>query len=295
MSLDEALRDFLAYMDIERGYSTNTIEGYRVDLQVLFRYLQVEHGLERVSEIEPRHIRHFLAYVKTERRNCNKTMARKLSVIKSFFAFLLKEGRLDRDPSRGFDTIRFPRRLPVFLSREEAEDFLEAAGKYGPEPTRDFALFLLMLQCGLRVSEVTTLTLDCLDLENGMIRVTGKGAKERLLPLTSRTVRALEAYLKERPSSQHREVFLNRRRRPLTTDGVRHIFRRIVSHTYLKDRPHLTVHKLRHTCLTLLLQQGVDLRTLQHIAGHASVATTQIYTHVTQEQVRSAMEKHPLG
>lgn len=296
-----AVQDFLAYLEIERNASPGTIQGYRQDLEVFLRYLAGEMGVKPedvdLEKVRRSHIRRFLAYLKKDRSNTSRTINRKLCALRSFYRFLKEsdEWKLNADPAAGVASLKFSQKLPVYLTLDETEQLLASIKENSSYPERDYAIFLLFVQCGCRFSEVLNLTLDCIDLQEKTLRILGKGRKERIVPLTNRTVQALREYLRVRDPAVSTDVlFLNNTGRPLQASGLRFIFRRVVERSSLKKK-NLTPHKLRHTCLTLLLQAGVDIRTLQQIAGHSNISTTQIYTHVSQEEVRRGMEKHPLG
>lgn len=187
------------------------------------------------------------------------------------------------------------KRLPVYFTEEEAAALLEAAAAFR-YPARNVAMFRFFLQTGCRIGELLSLELSRLDLKGRTVRLIGKGNKERQVPLTERTCRALQEYLEVRRPVCANEpaVFLNKDGRAISRRGVQKLFERVCERAGL-SRPGLSIHKLRHTCLTLLLQQGVDLVTLKQIAGHENISTTEIYLHVTQKEVRQAIEKHPLG
>jgi integrase/recombinase XerC len=184
----------------------------------------------------------------------------------------------------------------VFLNLEEAEALIKASRMDSIRPYRDHAMIRLFLQTGLRLDELVRLERSDINLREGYIRVRGKGDKERLLPLTEATARALQEHLERLlpASPQIEKVFLNQRGQPITWRGVQMIFDRICRQAGLV-RPGLSPHKLRHTCLTLLLREGVDLMTLKELAGHASISSTAVYAHVDLDDVRNAVEKHPLG
>lgn len=301
MPVHPVVEDFLTYLEIERNASPGTVRGYRQDLVVFFRYMGEELGTSPekvdIAAIHRSHLRRFLAYLKNERNNATRTINRKLCAIRSLYKFLndSDEWQLKQNPTTGLTSLRYNRLLPVYLTLDEVEQLLASVRAQSSFPERDYAIFLIFLQCGCRFSEVLGLTLQSVDLKEATLRILGKGRKERIVPLTPRTVDALRAYLKARkPVVSTDKLFLNNKRRPLQAAGLRHIFATAIARSPLKKK-NLTPHKLRHTCLTLLMQAGVDIRTLQEIAGHSNISTTQIYTHVSQQEVRREMSKHPLG
>lgn len=292
-------KQYSDHLLIERGVSVATVNGYGLDLELFFGYLAGQLKTERIvpDQIEPVHILGFLTHSARERGNVAKTRNRKLAALKSYFNYLERYGKLGEaeSPVKRFQSVRTPKRLPVYFSKEESEALLTAAEsfRYG---VRNVAMFRLFLQTGCRIGELLTLDLSRLDLKGRTVRLIGKGNKERMVPLTEKTRRALEEYLNIRRPADAREsaVFLNKDGKAISRRGVQKLFERICEEAGL-TRPGLSIHKLRHTCLTLLLQQGVDLVTLKQIAGHENISTTEIYLHVTQDEVRSAIDKHPLG
>ena len=250
------------------------------------------------SQINHEHIRDFLACMETERGNGPRARNRKLASICNYFNFLVLEGRLQfkRNPARRIKKVREPVTLPVILSLEEAKELIEAARLYAFRPYRGHAMMRLFLQTGLRLDELVHMERRDINLKEGYVRVRGKGDKERLIPLTEATAQALEIHLERMlPASPRIEkVFLNHHGRPVTWRGVQMIFDRICRQAGLL-RPGLSPHKLRHTCLTLLYREGVDLMTLKELAGHEDISSTEIYAHVDMSDVRKAVEKHPLG
>ena len=299
--LHPALADFLFYLQVERAASTNTISGYRSDLQMFLHFLAGRFASEPhqvdLSSVSRRDVRAFIAYLKNQRQNQARTINAKLSAIRSFYRFLVGSGEwsIQRNPVDGISSLREEKRLPEYLSLDEAEQLLESIQEHSDHPQRDYAIFMVLLQCGCRASELTGITIDSIDLKARTLRVYGKGSKERIVPLTWRTLRALEDYLAVRkPKVETDTLFLNDMGGPLTYEVLRRIFHDNVNRSPLKGR-NLTPHKLRHTCLTLLMQAGVDIRTVQEIAGHSNIATTQIYTHVSIERAKAEMKKHPLG
>jgi integrase/recombinase XerD len=255
-------------------------------------------GLSSPEEITPAHV---LLYLSALRRRglAEETLARRLSALRGFFAFLVLEHGLSENPLALIEGPRPRRKLPVVLSPEETKRLLEAPDPSSPIGLRDRAMLELTYSSGLRVSELLGLCLFDLNLEVGFVRVRGKGSKERLVPIGDYAREALQAYLKKgRPkllkNFDEPHVFLNRRGRPLT----RQRFWQIIKKNALKAglRTDITPHVLRHSFATHLLEQGADLRTVQMMLGHASLSTTQIYTHVQAETLRRIHAKyHPRG
>ncbi len=187
-----------------------------------------------------------------------------------------------------------PKTLPIYLTLEESVLLLEAAAKLSSHPERDHAVFRLLLQTGCRVGELVKLKVYDLNLEEKYIKVTGKGNKQRLIPLTPNTCQALEKYMDVRSKiiSDQDSLFLDSNGNPLNWYIISETFKMLCLETGI-EKPNLTLHKLRHTCLTLLLKAGVDLPVLKQIAGHERISTTVKYTHITQREIRNALRKHP--
>ena len=294
-------QEYTDYLDIECGNQPRSIEAYLIDLRVFFRYLRNKQNGEGPidpSGINHEQIREFLDYMVEERKNGPRARNRKLAAIRNYFNFLVLDGLLKfkRNPARRIKKAREPVSIPVILSLEEAKVLVKAARLYAFRPYRDHAIMQLFLQTGLRLDELTRLERGDINLDEEYVRVRGKGDKERLVPLTETTIKALETHLERMlPASPDiRKVFLNQHGKPVTRRGVQMIFERICNAAGLV-RKGLSPHKLRHTCLTLLYREGVDLMTLKELAGHDDIGSTEIYAHVDMSDVRRAVEKHPLG
>ncbi|MDW7685375.1 MAG: tyrosine-type recombinase/integrase [Bacillota bacterium] len=290
-------QSFVDYLAIERGLTERSIEAYCIDLRVFAGYMDERAAGWDVAGVTDKHVRGFLGYLKKERDNGPITRNRKLASLRSYFQFLELEGHIREatSPTRRLRDVKTSRTLPVFLNQADGEALLSGAKMDSRYPERDYALIQFFLQTGCRLNEVVQMELDHLHLGEGYVRVRGKGGRERFVPLTESTCRALEAYLVVRsPKVQTKRVFLSHRGIAISRRGVQELFERICKKAGV-EREKLSVHKLRHTCLTLLMKAGVNLVTLQEIAGHENISTTGIYVHVTRNEVRAAMEKHPLG
>lgn len=286
----ELIESFLTYLSDERRYSPNTIIGYRTDLQLLQEYLE-NNNIKSFNEVTPNHLQGFLSFVRRQLENGPAAQARKLFSIRSFFRYLSKAGIIESNPAADLEPPKLPRRLPVFLSEREARTLLEIpSGKWA---ARNRAIFTVFLYCGLRVSELCNLDLVDVDLEDGILRVIGKGDKERIVPLANEVKQALEQYLAERPhDTSSPALFLSYRKTRITARGVQKILKNYARAANIK-KP-VTPHKLRHTCATLLYDEG-SLLELQRLLGHASPATTQIYAHIQDKQIRRLINRHPLS
>jgi integrase/recombinase XerD len=290
--------DFLAYLELERGLSRNTLEAYRSDL------LQFGRFLERREVAVTRASHNDLAAFMTELagNSAAATLGRKVACLRSFYRHLRLEGVVEHDPSADLRGPRKTQRLPRVLTRQEVARLLREPSGTEPLALRDRALLELMYACGLRVSEVTGLELRDVDVEEGMLCARGKGSKERLVPIGRQAIAALEAYVaRGRPAlagsdgagaKRELKLFVNRRGGGLTRQGLYKIVQGHARGAGLQER--MSPHTLRHSFATHLLAGGCDLRSLQEMLGHADLATTQVYTHLSAERLKDAyFSAHP--
>lgn len=297
--LSELTLDFLAYLELERGLSRNTLEAYRSDLQQLGEFLG-RHGVDPL-DVDAQLLSRFVSEL-AEGRNDRRpaaaaTLQRKIACVRSFYRHLRREGLLDTDPTSDVRPPRSRARLPRVLSRDQVNRLLDQPTGNSHAALRDRALLETMYACGLRASEAITLTLGELDLEAGVLIAHGKGSKERIVPIGSRARETLRTYLDQaRPAlvglRDEAHVFLNLRGQPLSRQGLYKIVQRHARSAGLDSR--MSPHTLRHTFATHLLAGGCDLRSLQEMLGHADIGTTQIYTHLSAERLRDVyFEAHP--
>ena len=282
-------------MRAEKGASPNTLRAYRTDLGQFLRFVEAEETYNTIADIDHRTIRRFLASMAGSISSA--TSARKLSAIRSLFDFLVRTDVLPGNPARRVRMPRLPRRLPTFVTREEASTLLKTDGENDTAlARRDVVILELLYGSGLRVSELAAL--DVTDIRPGspLIRVVGKGSKERQVPISPLAQRAVEHYLELRgrlaPGADEVALLLNARGGRLGDRSIRRIVKRSgLLAAILKD---LHPHALRHSFATHLLEGGADLRSIQEMLGHASLATTQRYTHLTIEQLMEVYEScHP--
>jgi len=286
----ELVLDFLAHLELERGLARNTLEAYRSDLLAFGRHL-TEHGVDPET-VSSREIADYLADLASgdERPGASAaTIRRKSACLRSFYRHLRRERLRESDPTAALAAPKRPAKLPDVLSRDEVRELLAAPAGDEPVALRDRALLETMYACGLRASEATGLELADVDLEIGVLRARGKGSKERVVPVGRAARAALRAYLdRARPklAGQRLEsnVFLNLRGGALSRQGLYGIVVRHGRAAGLGGR--LSPHTLRHTFATHLLAGGCDLRSLQEMLGHADVATTQIYTHLSSGRLK---------
>ncbi len=298
--MDTHLLDlYLSVLAVEKGYSSKTVEAYASDLNDFFSFME-ERGLKSLAEVKAPHILLYLAKQR-ERGISPETVARRLSALRGFFKYLVLEHDFSENPLTLVEGPRLSRKLPVVLSAREVEKLLEAPDISTPLGLRDRAMLEILYASGLRVSEMVTLKLFDLNLEIGFVRVMGKGNKERLVPIGEVAKEFVSKYLKEaRPKLlgkrfDEAHIFLNKRGCPLTRQRFWQIIKTYALKAGLNPKD-ITPHSLRHSFATHLLERGADLRTVQMLLGHASLATTQIYTHVQAETLRKVHEKyHPRG
>jgi integrase/recombinase XerD len=298
-SFEHHVLDFLAYLEFERGLSRNTLEAYRSDLLQLGAFLRREEvGL---LSAEHEHLAAFLAELASGAEDrppvAPATLQRKAACLRSFYRHLRRENILERDPTADLRAPRKSQRLPQVLSRDEVRRLLEAPRGTDPAALRDRALLELMYACGLRASEAIGLDVGDLDLRLGVLRARGKGSKERIVPAGRQAIAAVRVYLSHgRPVlvglRDEAKLFVNRRGGGLTRQGLYKIVQRHARAAGLDGK--MSPHTLRHTFATHLLAGGCDLRSLQEMLGHADIATTQIYTHLSAERLKESYFKaHP--
>jgi integrase/recombinase XerD len=290
--------DFLAYLELERGLSRNTLNAYRTDLLQFGSFL-AERGSDALS-VRPTDVSEFLADLATGngRPPCSAaTIHRKAACLRSFYKHLRREELVAEDPTAALNAPRRARKLPHVLNYSEVQRLL--ATPRGSEPTalRDRALLEVMYACGLRASETIGLEAADVDLQRGFLRAHGKGSKERLVPLGSKAVAAINSYLRGgRPQlvgeRSEPKLFVNFRGGPLTRQGLYKIVQKHARAAGLDGK--MSPHTLRHSFATHLLAGGCDLRAVQEMLGHADVSTTQMYTHLSGEQLKEAyFRAHP--
>jgi len=294
------IEGFLDFLRVEKGYSNNTTAAYRNDLVQFAEYLADHTGRPAPdwTDVNKDGIISYILELK-EREYASSTVARKIAAIKSFFHFLTSEESLKDDPTATLDSPKVKKRLPVTLSYEEVNRLLAMPGQGdSPKAVRDRALLELLYATGMRVTEIVSLDLEDINLASATVRVTrGKGGKERIIPIHSRAVEALNAYLgKARmqllKDPSERALFLNHRGARLTRQGLWLIVKCYVREAGIHAE--VTPHTLRHSFATHLLNGKADLRHVQELLGHANISTTQIYTHISSERLRVAYdEAHP--
>ena len=297
--LSDLMLDFLGYLELERGLSRNTLEAYRSDIQQLGEFL-ARRGLDPLT-ITPVQLASFVSELADGRDArpavAPATLQRKVACLRSFYRHLRRDRLIGHDPAAELRGPRSRARLPNVLSRDEVTHLLAQPTGSSPAALRDRALLETMYACGLRASEAIGLELSSLDLDTGVLRAHGKGSKERIVPIGSKAIEGLRAYLdKGRPRlvglGEEPRVFVNLRGSGLSRQGLYKIVRRHAASAGLAHR--MSPHTLRHSFATHLLAGGCDLRSLQEMLGHADIATTQMYTHLTADRLRDVyFDAHP--
>jgi integrase/recombinase XerC len=298
MSMHAAIDGFLRYLKVERNSSDLTLKSYSEDFNSLFDYLTDRVGaVSGPADLDVSTLRGYVAYLH-ECDYAKTTIARRLACLRSFLRYCQREGLVTSNPAKALRTPRAGRKLPHFLTGEQIVTLLESPPANEPEGLRDRALLETMYSAGLRVAELVGLNLDHWDRDANILRVFGKGKKERIAPVGRHAAKALYAWLEVRQPSEKAKpadqaaLFLNRFGTRLTTRSVGRMLEKYLKLTGL-DR-HTSPHTLRHTFATHLLDGGADLRSVQEMLGHKSLTTTQIYTHVSTQRMRDTYEKaHP--
>ena len=315
---------FLDYSTTILNKSPNSIKEYNYDLAMFFKFIKLHFHLTKetdlknitisdltmdtVKKIKIDDIHAFLGYLSNEYHSKSATRARKISTIRIFFNYLCQDASsqflLDHNPALNLKTPKKDKRLPKYLSLDDSKKLLEAASdEDNRNCERDFAITTLFLNCGMRLSELVGINSKDIDFNECKLNVIGKGNKERTIYLNKACMKALADYLKVRPTEgvkhdkKHSEkaLFLSERKERISNRTVQYIVSKELTKAGL-DTNKYSVHKLRHTAATLMYQYGqVDIRALQELLGHESIATTEIYTHVNNDQIRSAVEKNPLA
>ncbi len=293
----EYIRGFRAYLQLEKSLSANTVDAYLHDLEILIRFLESEKGVTNPGDVTYPHLAAFVTELH-QTGMATASQARIISGVRNFFKYCLSENILTADPATLLESPKKERKLPDFLTIEEIQKILDAIDLSKPEGTRNKAIIETLYSCGLRVSEATGLLISQIYPENEIIRVTGKGDKERLIPIGSEALKYIRLYLEN--VRRHQTVakgyedilFLNRRGKPLS---------RVMIFMIIKDltvaagiNKNISPHTFRHSFATHLVEAGADLRAVQQMLGHESITTTEIYTHLDREFLKETLKNyHP--
>lgn len=309
------LRDFLNYLQTIKGKSVNTVQVYFYDMRVFFRFLKIHRNIvdkkiefdeiditdidiELLKSINLSDLYSYMSFVSNNRDNTSHARARKVASLKTFFNYLTTKAKLlDANPASELESPKILKRLPRYLNVEESKKLLTSVTEDNSKHSvRDFAILTLFLNCGIRLSELVGINLG--NIRNNTLTVIGKGDKERSIPLNNACVQAIEAYVKVRPSNGLQDknaLFISEWKRRISKESVQKIVKKYIREAGL-DPQRYSTHKLRHTAATLMYKYGnVDIRALQELLGHQSIATTEIYTHLDQQQLRDAVNRNPLS
>ena len=316
----EYVNSFLDYSAVVLNKSPNSVKEYNYDLNMFLKYMKIhlkitketdfskinirDFDIQTLKKITTNDINSFLSYLALNQGSRPATRARKISTIRIFFAYLYDQKLIDDNPALGIKTPKQEKRMPKYLSLDDSKKLLSVTTDENDEnKERDYAIITLFLNCGLRLSELVGINISNIDFSEYKLTVIGKGNKERTIYLNEACIKAIQDYLSVRPKEgvkvdskgSNKALFLSKRKERISNRMVQYIVERELMKAGL-DTSKYSTHKLRHTAATLMYQYGhVDIRALQELLGHESIATTEIYTHVSNEQVRDAVERNPLN
>lgn len=309
------LNDFFTYQRVVRLKSERTIESYYVDLRLFLRYLKVKHGvipqdtafkfidiadvpLEYIKSFTKLDTLQYLNYVASVRGNTAKTRHRKLASLRMFFKCLYRDlNIIDSDPTKDVDYPKMHEHLPKFLTLDESVNLLENMNTDDPFYLRDYCIITLFINCGMRLSELVGLNMQDINLDERSMRLLGKGNKERIIHINDACADAIVSYLPTRKESEteRNALFLSKQGNRISNRRVEQVVENALKDSNLDNRG-LSTHKLRHTAATLMYQHGnVDTLVLKEILGHKSISTTEIYTHISNDTLKEAMDASPLA
>jgi tyrosine recombinase XerC len=284
--MEKYIGKFMRYLEIEKNYSKHTILNYRLDLEDFNKFL----GDSPIENVDYLALRKNLAVLK-EKNLGARTVNRRLSSLRSFFKFLVRDGYLKTNPTLSLSSPKQDKHLPLFMTEEEVATLIEAASQKDERGMRDRAILEAFYSTGIRISELVGLSVKDIDFIGGIVKVMGKGKKERIVPIGDVATARIRAYLENR-KKQSEALFLNKNGKRITDRGVRGIVEKYIKLASIKHG--VSAHTFRHSFATHLLNRGADLRSVQELLGHASLSTTQIYTHLTTERLKSVYDKaHP--
>jgi len=292
--MNNLIHEFINYLSVERGLASNTLESYGRDLRQYSQYLGEDQvDLDAVSRST---IINYLVFLQKQGK-ATATIARRLAALKAFYQFLVREKRIKTDPTANLESPKLEKRLPRVLTVSEVERLLAQPDPSQPAGLRDRGMLELLYATGIRVSELVSLNVEDVNLETGYIRCTGKGSKERIVPLGSLAIKWVQEYLQHgRPKlvkdREEKALFVNHHGNRLTRQGFWKIVKKYAEDARIDKE--ITPHTLRHSFATHLLENGADLRSVQEMLGHADISTTQIYTHVTKDRLKEVYARtHP--
>ena len=285
----EFIEEFLKVLKIEKGLAKNSLLSYRRDLEKYHSFVLKRQRLDDISLVKERNLRAYVRFLNAENMSPN-SIKRGISCIRTYHKFLLSEGKMDFNPALSIDTPKVAKKLPNVLTVEEIDRILNFIPKKAPMSMRDIAIFEMMYSCGLRVTELCNFELSNILWDSEMIRVDGKGGKQRFVPIGPMARKNLKDYInKERPSVSEKnpntqELFLSRNGKKLTRMMIWILLKKWANTAEINKE--ISPHTLRHSFATHLLEGGADLRSVQEMLGHADISTTQIYTHLDKEHLK---------
>ena len=297
MNWSEEVKEYRSFLIIEKSLSINSVDAYLTDIDKLVQFIEYYNPGLSPDQIQLQHLRQFISWI-SELGMSARTQARIISGLKSFFKFLILEEKIDHDPTALLEAPKIGRKLPEVLSVSEIDQLVDAIDLSKPEGQRNKAIIETLYGCGLRVSELTNLKISDLYFDQGFIKVTGKGDKERLVPIGRKAIKEINFYFDQYRNHIKIEkegeniVFLNRRGKKLTRVMIFTIIRQLADKINLKRV--ISPHTFRHSFASHLIEGGADLRAVQEMLGHESILTTEIYTHLDREYLRDAIIRyHP--
>lgn len=308
----EPLKSFLIYLDSIQGKSPKTVDEYFYDIRSFYRFLNIKFGvanniefnkieidninIDMLKKVDLNLLYEYANFLNRDLGNKSRTRARKMSSLKSYFKYLHSKVKLiDENPTIDLDTVKTEKQLPKYFTLEDSISLLDAVDERNYE--RDYCILTLFLNCGMRLAELVSINIT--DIQGDKLVVVGKGNKERTIYLNQSCIDAIEAYMpvrnKMNPEYKDRNaLFLSERNNRISRRTVQHTVEKYVKKLGM-DSHKYTTHKLRHTAATLMHQSGVDIRILQEILGHKQLSTTEIYTHINNDEIRDAVSKNPLN
>ncbi len=286
--MKEKISDFLVYMDKLKNSSKHTLRAYKKDLLDFYEYVKKNNF--DYKNISRNSLRGFLIELR-EKGLDKRSISRKISSIRSFYKFLLKDGAIEKNPLVSLELPKIDKKLPSFLTEEEVFKLINAPNEKKLIGFRDKLILIFLYSTGMRVSEIVSLKVSQLDLDKGEVIITGKGKKDRVIFLTEELKDLIREYLNKRKKNSN-VLFINRNGKPLTDKGIRLLVEKYAKKVVPYKK--VTPHTFRHTFATHLLTNGADLRVVQELLGHTKLSTTQIYTHLTKENLKKIYENfHP--
>jgi|TARA_B100001094_G_scaffold83597_1_gene79943 integrase/recombinase XerD len=285
----EFIKEFLKVLKIEKGLAKNSLQSYKRDLIKYHLFIQKRQRLEDIAKVKERNLRAYVRFLNAENMSAN-SIKRAISCIRTYHKFLLSEGKMDHNPVLSIDTPKVAKKLPNILTVEEIDKILNFIPRKAPMSMRDIAIFEMMYSCGLRVTELCNFKISNIFWDTEMIRVDGKGGKQRFVPIGPMARKNLKDYInKERPLILEKnpntpELFLSRNGKKLTRMMIWILLKKWASIAEINKE--ISPHTLRHSFATHLLEGGADLRSVQEMLGHADISTTQIYTHLDKEHLK---------